>query len=74
MVPTAAHESQRLCIRTEDGIKCLMVTFQMGGIRNVKVFRSSQTGDREEQQRRAPPPLPDQHPSEAGRPCSIAAT
>ena len=43
-VDTGAYSSalhyQRLRIRTEDGIKRLVVTFQMGGQRKTKVFRS----------------------------------
>ena len=43
-VDTGAYSSalhyQRLRLRTEDGIKRLVVTFQMGGLRKTKVFRS----------------------------------
>lgn len=43
-VDTGAYRSalhyQGIRIRTEDGIKRLVVTFQMGGVRKTKVFRS----------------------------------
>ncbi len=37
---TSALHYQRLRVRTEDGVKRLVVTFQMGGLRKTKVFRS----------------------------------
>jgi len=37
---TSALHYQRLRTRTEDGVKHLVVTFQMGGLRKIKVFRS----------------------------------
>ncbi|HRH71002.1 MAG: ATP-dependent zinc protease [Flavobacteriales bacterium] len=37
---TSALHYQHLRIRTEDGIKRLVVTFQMGGQRKTKAFRS----------------------------------
>lgn len=37
---TSALHYQRLRIRTQDGVKRLVVTFQMGGLRKIKVFRS----------------------------------
>lgn len=43
-IDTGAYRSalhyQKLKLRTKDGVKQLAVTFQMGGIRRTKVFRS----------------------------------
>ena len=43
-IDTGAYRSalhyQRLRQRTKDGVKQLVVTFQMGGVRKTKVFRS----------------------------------
>jgi len=39
-VYTSALHYQRLRIRIEDGVRRLVVTFQMGGLRKIKVFRS----------------------------------
>ncbi len=36
----SALHYQRLRLRTKDGVRQLVVTFQMGGARKVKVFRS----------------------------------
>ena len=43
-IDTGAYRSalhyQALTLRTKDGVRQLVVTFQMGGVRKVKVFRS----------------------------------
>lgn len=43
-IDTGAYRSalhyQALKLRTKDGVRQLVVTFQMGGVRKVKVFRS----------------------------------